>query len=246
MRIFFIPVLALVACGGSQDPAPTALGVEENLAEARRHEAEAEVHDELAREAAKGAATPDVVCGDRVLADQVTSGGERLIGRTPCWSAEADAVARHRADAARLRAAAAAHRKRARELLAAEEGSCAGLAEAELEHSLFAHAEDVVAVSAELDGTRLRGARIRFRPVPDLTPEWMRASIACHQARAAATGYDPRHASYDPTLVAGATAEVIDEPAGPVVVIRGKDEAAALIVYGRAEALVDPHLEDEP
>jgi hypothetical protein len=244
--LFVIALGALVGCGGGRGPAPTTLGVDENLDEARRHEEEAKVHDELASEARARARSDSYACGDRVLADQVTSGGERLIGRTPCWSAEADAVSRHRADAARLRADAAEHRRRARELLAAEDVACAGIPVEEVEHSLFAHFEDVAAVSAELDGDRLRGARVRFRPIPDLTGDWMRRSIACHQARAAAVGFDPTHLSYDPTLVAGAEAEVIDEAAGPVVVIRGRDDAAALVIYARAEALLDPLAADEP
>lgn len=245
------PLLVVVLAAACAKPAaipPRPLGVQDNLAEAERHDADADALEAraAAREQVAAPAQPAYVCGDQALADQATSGGERLGGRAPCWRGETNAVERDRAAAARLRADARAHRAQARALLRTSHAWCAGLPVAELDHTPFDHREDLQSVSAELEGDRIRGARIRFRPVPGLTAEWLRQTLACHQALAAAEGYDPHYLASCPAVIAGTTIDVIDDPDGLVVVIRGDDPAAALTAYGRAEALLDPHLDDEP
>jgi hypothetical protein len=231
-------LVLLVACGGSSRAPERPLGIDDHLAEARRHDADAERQEQIAEEVEVVSRKRPPVCGDRVLADQVTSGGERLIAPYPCWSGEASTVDRHREEAARLRGDASKHRARARALLAAERASCAALRADEMDHTPFAHREDVAWVGAELDGTKVRGARIRFRSVEGLTAEWLRTAIACHQARAAALGFDPTYMSYDPSAVAGAETEVVATDDGIVVIVRADDDAAALVIYGRAEELV--------
>ncbi len=243
MRSFMMPlVLVLSACGGdraSRVPARP-YGVTDHLLEAEQHDEEARRHDAKADEVepVAEARTPRG-CGDTVLADQSTAGGERL-GIQPCWTSEAATVERHRAAAERLRKHAAEHRAWARYLLEAEQASCRGLDPAEIDHSPFAHHEDIAAVTAELDSDRLRGARIRFAAVPGLTADWMRAAVTCHQARAAALGYDPQYLADDPTTVAGAAVEVLEQDGALVVVVRAPEDAAALVIYARAEALLAP------
>ena len=232
-------LLSTLACGGSPRLPARPLGVHDHLVEADRHEADARAHDELASSAEQRAATTPRICGDDGLSAQATSGGERLTPSAPCWTSEADAVERHRQAAARLRADARAHRAHARALHGAELEACAGLPEAEIGRSPFDHRDDVIAVAAELDGDRLRGARVTFAPVPGLSAAWMRRALACHQAQAAALGNDPTFLPHCPAAVAGVRTEVREERGGLVVVIRAEDPATALIVYGRAEALID-------
>lgn len=239
------PIVALVAaaaCGGtSPSPVPRRpMGVQAHLAEADRHEADARHHDQQVAAVAEDPATATYTCGDRAMSDQSTSGGERLVLRAPCWTAGGGSAERHRQVAERLRTDAAAHRARARVLLQAEARACSQLPEEERDHTPFHHYDDILAVSAELDGDRLAGARIKFRPVPNLSAEWMRQALGCHSARAAAIGWPTTFMADCPSVVAGAETTVLEEPDGLVVVVRAKDPAAALVIYARAEQLLDP------
>ncbi len=238
MRSLLLALIVTAACAGpSRVPRPP-LGASDHLAEADRHDADAARHDDLAATAESTAPGDRYGCGDRALAGQATSGGEPLAVRAPCWSDAADDVERHRLLATRLRTDARAHRALARQLLGAARESCAALPETDLEHTAFAHREDIAAVEAELDGDRLLGARIRFEPVPGLTAAWMRQSLTCHRALAAATGFEPTYMPDCPSVVSGAETTVEESEAGVVVVVRAADPAAAIAVYARAEALV--------
>jgi len=213
------------------------MGVDANLAEAERHEADARQHEQLAA-AAEGRTPRAGTCADDALNHVSTSGGERLTSWTPCWSAEADAVRRHRAAAARLHAEAAEHRARARALLAKLEG-CADFSADR--PSPFDHREDIVAVGALLEGDAVRGARIRFARVPRLTVDWMKRELTCHQAWAAALGYAPDVLPDSPAAVPGVALTIEETTDGSVVVVlKASDAATALAAYGRAEALLDP------
>jgi hypothetical protein len=237
----WLVILGLSACGGGSRVPPRQLGVAEGLAEAERCEQDADRHEQVADEiAAAGGARAG--CGDVVLADQPRSGSDPVVMLAPCWTGEQDVVTRHLEEAERLRAEASAHRAHARELLAAEDAACAAVPYDELTHTPFAHTSDLAAVTAELDGDRVSGARIQFRPVEGLTTSWLRTAIACHHARAAARGYDPTYMGYDPSVLAGAVTEVTEADDGIVVVIRSSDDATALSIYGRAEDL----LSEEP
>src|SRR5687768_15710108 len=88
----------------------------------------------------RGGRPTDAQCGDTVMGDQVTSGGERLLLWQPCWSAESTVAARHREDA-RVGADVAA------DLAEVEQASCSSLPEAERSHTPLAHREDVVSVA---------------------------------------------------------------------------------------------------
>jgi hypothetical protein len=227
----------LVGCGGNASRgAPKPKSAAELYAEADRHESEAEAHDSLGREMAGTPARPR--CADPVVTDQSTSGTERLTP-VPCWSVELSPTERHRLAAERLRAEAAVHRHDARVLLDAERAACAGVSADDMDHTPFWHHDDILAGEATLDGTRVRGARVLFRAVPGLTVVWMERVLVCHQAHAAAIGYAPTHLGYCPASVQGAKIQVSEASGGILVTIRADDEAAALVIYGRAEALLD-------
>jgi hypothetical protein len=232
-------LFVLAACAAPARVPPRQLGATEHLAEAERHEAEARRHDALAADAeARKAAQGGVICGDRELALQSTSGGAPLTPRPPCWTTEADAVAAHRRAAHGLRIDARAHRALARQLVGAAREACESLPEHELIASPFSHRDDIRSVEAELSGDRVRGARIRFAPIEGLTAAWLERSLTCHQALAAAGGYDPLYMPHCPAAVALAHVEAVDTADGPEVVIGSDDPAAALVIYARAEALL--------
>lgn len=227
----------LAACGApAPPPAARPRSAAEHVEEARAHEAEAVALDEQEQRLDElGAA-----CGDTVLQDQATSGGERLLLPRPCWSTSPGERLHRRRVAAQLRAHAARHRAAARALRAAERAACAGLPDDELDHTPFAHRGDLAAVDPVVDGDRVRGARIEFRPVAGLDAAWLSAAIACHRARAAALGWSPRLFGYDPTLLPGATSTVRQRGAAVEVDVRSPDTAEALAIYGRAVDLLAP------
>lgn len=234
-----LPWLLLAACSSPARIPPRQLGVTEHLTEADQHEAAARRHDLLAADAeARRRHDAGIICGDRALATQATSGGEVLTPRPPCWTTESDAIERHRTAAAHLRADARAHRAVARQLVGGAHAACESLPENELVTSPFSHRDDILTVEAVIDGDRVRGARILFAPVEGLTAAWLERSLACHQALAASGGYDAAYMPHSPAVVAGAAISAEDTALGPVVVIRSDDPAVALSIYGRAEDLL--------
>jgi hypothetical protein len=238
--------LALAACAAPAQTARPPLSASEHLAEADRHEADARALQANAAAIERAGTPTRVTCGDTALDTLSTSGTERLPLSPPCWAGEVATVRRDRAHAAELLADARRHRIQAREMVRTQVKWCSGLPLAELEHSPFDHREDLAAVQAELEGDRLRGARIRFKPVAGLTAEWMRQTLACHQAMARSMGFEPTHLSSCPSVVLGAHAEVSETPRGVEVVIRAVDADAALVIYARAEALLDAEPDAEP
>jgi hypothetical protein len=234
--------LLLLGCATRAQTARPPMSAAEHLAEAERHDADARsLEDNAAAVERTGAPTP-YTCGDTASTELVTSGTERLHILPPCWAGEVDAVRRDRQHAAQLRADAHRHRIQARELVRTEQKWCAGLPEAELDHTPFDHREDLRGVQAELEGDRVRGARILFKPVKGLSADWMRQTLACHQAMAtregAGAGPDHDHLASCPSTVSGARTEVLETPEGLEVVVRAIDPAAALVIYARAEALL--------
>lgn len=232
-------MLAVAACASPATAPARPMGVTEHLAEADRHEADAERHDLLAQDAEfRKRQDHGLVCGDRALATQATSGAEPLTPRPPCWTSEADAIASHRTAAAHLRADARAHRALARQLLGAARAACDSLPELELAASPFSHRRDIAAVEAVLEGDRLRGARIRFAPLDGLSADFLLRSLTCHRALAAAGGYQPTHLASSPAVIPGSELIAVDTEHGPVVEITATDPAAAIVIYARAEALL--------
>lgn len=238
-RCALAAAMFLAACASSAKVPPRPMGASDHLAVAQRCEDDARHHDELAADAeARKAQDGGLICGDRALAQQATSGGETLTPRPPCWTTEADAVARHRTAAAQLRADARAHRALARQLVGAAREACESLPENELVVSPFSHADDLRSVDAVVEGDRVRGARIRFKPVAGLDAAWLERSLSCHQALAAAVGFEPTYMPTSPAAVEHARVVAVDTAAGPEVEIRSDDPAAALVIYARAEELL--------
>jgi hypothetical protein len=232
-----IALVLLVACAGPTSVSPQRpLGVAEHRAEADQHEGRAARHAAAAAEHAEG--RNGTACGDSVLGDQLTSGGERLQLAVPCWNTDADASFEHRRAAAHERSEADRHRAQARNLEQVERDRCAGLAPAELDHTSFWHRSDIARVERLADGATLRGARVTFRPVPGLDAPWLEHALQCHRARAAVLGWDSRYMGYDPSLLPGVTTTVGVTAGGVTVEIRTNDPDVAAVVAGRAEALV--------
>jgi hypothetical protein len=228
-----------LGCGSSQvQTARPPMSASEHLAEAEQHDADARALEESAAAVERTGTPTPATCGDTASTELVTSGTERLHILPPCWAGEADAVRRDRSHATQLRADARRHRIQARELVRTEQKWCAGLPESELDHTPFDHREDLRVVRAELEGDRVRGARILFKPVKGLSADWMRQTLACHQAMATADGFGADHLASCPSTVPGARTDVIETPAGLEVVIRAVDSASALVIYARAEALL--------
>ncbi|MBZ0237648.1 MAG: hypothetical protein K8M05_35360, partial [Deltaproteobacteria bacterium] len=138
-----------------------------------------------------------------------------------------------------LRADARTHRALARQLLGAARVACESLPEIELMVSPFSHRDDVAAVEAVLDGDRLRGARIRFAPLEGLTADFLGRSLSCHRALAAVGGYESTYLATSPAVIPNSELTTLDTDLGPVVEITATDPASALVIYARAEALLD-------
>jgi hypothetical protein len=71
----------------------------------------------------------------------------------------------------------------------------------------------------------------------------MQQAVKCHQARAASLGWDPMYMSYDPSALADARVEVVDDPAGVRVRIWSDNPEIAAVILGRAQGLLKPELE---
>jgi hypothetical protein len=232
-----IALVLLAACAGPASVSPPRpLGVAEHRAEADDHDARAARHAAAAAEHAEG--RNGYACGDTVLADQLTSGGERLQLAVPCWNTDVEASFEHRRAAARERSEAARHRSQARALEQVERDRCAGLSPAELDHTPFWHRGDIARVERLADGATLRGARVTFKAVRGLDGSWLEHALQCHRARAAAVGWDSRYMGYDPSLLPGVTTTVVATNDGLTVEIRAADADVAAVVAGRTEALL--------
>jgi hypothetical protein len=232
-----IALALLAACAGPTSVSPPRpIGVAEHRAEADQHDERAARHAAAAAEHAEGSS--GYTCGDTVLADQLTSGGERLELAVPCWNTDAEASFEHRRAAAHERSEAARHRATARHLEQVEHDRCSGLSPTELDHTPFWHRSDIARVERLTDGETLRGARVTFRPVRGLDVTWMEHALQCHRARAAALGWDSRYMGYDPTLLSGVSTKVVAGDDGITVEIRTTNPDVAAVVAGRTEALV--------
>ncbi len=242
----FLSVLSVVSLSGcASGPAPLSPAERKSygdrMAEANQHDRDAEVHDRQAAEARQRIDPTGVTCGHPVVAtvaDQSTSGGQRISSWVPCWSVERDAANFHAAEADRLHREARIDRAVARNLLEAETQLCRSVPASELTHTPFFHHEDIAAVEPYVEGGKTRGARIHFKPVNGLDAVWMRQTLRCHRARAATYGYDPTYMAYDPSML-GAVSVTVTEHGGAVdVVVQGDDEVTAAVVVARAQGLL--------
>ena len=233
-----LTILSLVAACGGAPVTTSTLSASEHRAEAAEHEDHATRHEADAQELERRPRS--IHCGDAVPFDTLTSGGQRLVTRVPCWSVEVGATREHRRAAAHERAAAARHRAAAHALERTERERCATLPPDERDHTPFWHHSDVLAVEKLEERGALRGARVVFRRVPSLTREWLEQAVRCHQARAAVLGWQPTYMGYDPSLLPGARVSVTEEARGFAVDVDSGDPDVAAVIYGRARALMTP------
>jgi hypothetical protein len=235
--------LALVLAAGCGAPAQEAMPPRH--ISASQHDQEARRHERQARQSqgapARGEQAPggqsSYGCFDQAMPEP-DSGGQRVPVLRPCWTAKTQPASDRERDGAAHRRQAARHHAMAATLWRAERRACAGLDGADAARSPFSRRGDIVRVAPLRAGGRVTGARVVFRRADGLDPDWMRRSIACQQARAAAQGY-PARSGGGPIAVAPTRATVAasaDEIAVSITAARDEDAAAVL---GRAEALVD-------
>jgi len=179
-------------------------------------------------------------CGDTVMSDQSTSGGQRLVQAVPCWDTREESTARHEEAAAREEQLASAERREAAGMAEAELAACRGLSKHDREHSPLAHRRAIAEVIPHREAGKVRGVRVVLKPVPGLTATWMRKAIGCHRARFERLGEPATYLSDDPTLVAGATATVELRRGHVEVMIEAADEVGGAVAVARARELVSP------
>lgn len=225
-------ILGLAACASSPQVQQPDRTYAEHMAAADLHDQRAAQHDRGA-ETRSPASAVQYSCGDMVLNDQLTTGGERITTWMPCWNL-IDESSITLAD--RERAAARRERANAAALVRAEVETCRSIPERERDHSPFAHRSSIAQVIAHREAGAVTGVRVIFKPVPGLTADYMRRSIACYQAHFAAFGGDP----VDPTLVPNAEVTVLD-PGGHVeVLVRAGSTVDGTIAFSRAQELLHP------
>jgi hypothetical protein len=179
-------------------------------------------------------------CGDTVMSDQLTSGGERMVSSVPCWDTGEERIA-HEEYIAQLAQERAEDQKQSHAYLADDEqAACRGMSPRELEHSPFAHRKEIAEVLPHRNAGTLRGVRIIWKPVPGLTAAWMRQAIACHRARFERLGEPAIYLPEDPTLVARATVTVEQRKGHLEVLIETADDTAGQVALDRAQDLVRP------
>jgi hypothetical protein len=180
-------------------------------------------------------------CGDTVLNDQATSGGEPLTLAMPCWDYQDEAehavappvVAQ--ASAIQRRTAADSEIQAIKGLAESEIAACAHIPQREREHSPFSHRRSIAEVMPLFEAGKLRGAKVVFKPVPGLSADWLREDIACHQAHVAVLGSVPDAMAQDPTLVQNAEVTVIDEGDHLMVVVHTDSPDQAAVALAKAQ-----------
>jgi hypothetical protein len=208
----------------------------------------ADVHSQRAAQYSQAAKLPDTAtgnpqtyqCGDTVMSDQLTSGGQRVVQSIPCWDAAEEAAAHRRFLAEREAKLARTERRIATHMVENELDACRGLSPRELEHSPFAHRREIAEVIPHRVTGTLRGVRIVWKPVPGLTADWMRRAIDCHRARFERLGEPPIYFPEDPTLVARSTVAVEQHDGHIEVQIETVDDVTAQVALDRALDLVRP------
>lgn len=231
--------------GGGPRASQDGQGVSYHLAQSEQHARAADAQERELRGAPETASGQRLQCADDPLAGVSTTGTERYQVMRPCWTSVVNPTEAERRAAERHRDEAARHRLRAEQLVAAEAAACAGLGKAEVSQSPLTHAKDIVAVTEVREGARLLGVRVVLRRVSGLTPDWLRRSLACHQARAAALGHPPRFMADCPMTLPGVTAEVRDERDGLAVILTAEREEIAAAILGRALDLLEPRTDPE-
>ena len=240
--MLMLATLATVACGSSHEPvARHPEGYAARMEAADEHSERADQYRQATKLPDTSSATPQGYnCGDTVMSDQLTSGGARIVQAAPCWDPAEEHAAHQRYLAAREHKLAQEARRSANHMVETELAACRGLSPQELEHSPFAHRREIAAVVPHRVTGALRGVRVVWKPVPGLTADWMRSSIACHRARFERLGEPPIYFPEDPTLVARSTVTVEQRGNHVEVQIETADDMTGQVALERALDLVRP------
>ena len=242
VRITLVSIATLVACGGDQQISrPDDRGWAEHMLAAQEHDQRATQHERAAAAAEASRGPDSYSCGDTVLNDQLTTGGNRVTTWTPCFDLAEENAVEHREVAQRERKLADRDRATATALVRAEVAACGGIPAAEREHSVFAHRTAISRVIPHRESGLIRGVWIEFKRVPGLTADWIRRDISCQRARWAELGPRPTLASPDdPTLVPGASVQVFDRGDHVDVLVTTQTSADAQLAVARAEGRLAP------
>ena len=220
------------ACAGTFGEAPDHRSWSQRETDAQHHDDLADVHAEAAQEITLG--EERYSCGDTVLGDQSTTGGQPITYWQPCFDVQEEGRAVQHAAERRERALARHDRHTAALLARAEALSCRMVPPAERTHSPFAHTKEIDEVIPHRVGGTLAGVRIVFRPVPGLDADWMRRAIACRQAQWLVFGKDPQLDPDDPTLIDSADVTVTQHDGHVEVLITSDSPQDAEVALTRA------------
>jgi len=198
------------------------------------HQERANRHDRAAAET-RAPTSENYACGDTVLNDQITTGGQPVTSWMPCWDTDEEAAQAHRSAAAHELKAAREERAQAAALARAELASCRGIPPRELTHTPLSHAKEIAEIIPHREGDEVRGVHVVFKRVPGLDAKWMERAIACHRARSAVLGHV---ASIDPTLLPGTEVTVTQDGDHVQVYIRAADADTGALALARAQSLV--------
>ncbi|MDB4954640.1 MAG: hypothetical protein JWO36_2209 [Myxococcales bacterium] len=214
MKSLSIACLAAAACAGTQSNTPS-------------------LHRQSAPERAAVAAS--YTCGDTVLEDQVTSGGQRLVYWQPCWDWEMEPEMLERRESTQVVPLQTPDRR----LVEAEAMACANVGPSERERSPFSHRKQIAQVTPHRVAGRLAGVRVRFERVPGLTADFMRKDIECHRARWETLGRVSVPTT-DPTLIDGARVTVFDRNGQVEVLVETDAPDRAELALARAKGEMLP------
>jgi hypothetical protein len=154
-------------------------------------------------------------------------------------------TAEHLREAEQHRHHAAEHRAASKLLRNAEARACSGVSAEDRDLSPFFHREDVLRVEPlrqvqQFGDPVPLGARVVFRLIPGMTPEFLQRLVDCHLARNAALGAEMPEMDYCPLALAGVTAQVLRVWDGLAIEVRSSKPQTALRIMARANTLVQP------
>ncbi len=167
-------------------------------------------------------------------------------GEPICWYETINPTAVHLQEIESHRLHAAYHRRAARQLTAAEESACKGIAKADRQQSPFSHRGDIlgvapfeVAVGPRRKDRHLAGATVIFSPVPGLNRDRLQQVMNCHIAQNAVLGFDraAEEMPLCPLTLRGVQASVREVDVGFAVDVQSAEAGAAEVIWQRAQAL---------
>lgn len=211
MRITILCMASMTACAGSthQVVSQDDRSWSDRMADARDHDRAAAAHKQAASDALARTGPSTMGCPDLVLNDQLTTGGVgRVTDWQPCWDPVYSAAVQNGFAAEAERRAAERDRRSAAQLVDAELVACRGVPEQERGRSVFARRQAIAEVLPHREAGQIRGAWIVFKP--GVTALTVRRDIDCAHARWALHGKPLDEGATDPTLVPGASVQVVD------------------------------------